>query len=55
MIDKLQSMKKEIKYDNLHGVIGYQPQKNGIDPELTVHQHLILFAKISGIERDRID
>lgn len=42
-------------YKKLHGVVGYQPQQNSIDEELSVLQHLNLFAKLGGIESEHIE
>lgn len=34
---------------NLHGLIGYQPQQDTIDPELSVWDHLTYFANLAGV------
>jgi len=40
--------------NRLHGIVGYQPQRNSIDDDLTVLQHLTLFSRLAGISnRDR--
>ena len=33
----------------MHGFIGYQPQRETIDPELTVWDHLSYFANLAGV------
>ena len=35
----------------MHGLVGYQPHSNSIDADLTVLQHLNLFAKLVGVPR----
>lgn len=46
------SQEGRIKFHNLHGVVGYQPQRDSIDDELSVIQHLKLFSKLAGISRE---
>lgn len=41
-------------YSRLHGIVGFQPENNAVDDDLTVKQHLTIFAKLAGIpEHDR--
>ena len=35
----------------MHGIVGYQPQRNAIDPELSVSQHIRLFAALAGLDK----
>lgn len=39
----------------MHGLIGYQPQKNNIDVDQTVKEHLALFANLAGVCNSVID
>lgn len=39
----------------LHGIIGYMPQNDNIDVDLTVSQHLTHFAKLVGIDEAQIE
>lgn len=39
----------------IHGIIGLQPVKNAVDDDLTVLQHLKIFAKISGLPLENLD
>ena len=41
----------KIDFKNLHGIVGYQPQRDSIDDDLTVMQHLKLFSKLAGINK----
>ena len=41
----------KIDFKNLHGIVGYQPQRDSIDDGLSVIQHLKLFSKLAGIRR----
>jgi|Transcript_27850 ABC-type multidrug transport system ATPase subunit len=42
-------------YTKLHGIIGFQPQYDAVDENLTVHQHLTIFAGIAGIPRSECE
>ena len=43
------------KFDKMHGLVGYCPQFNCIDPSLTVTTTLTYYAKIAGIRSDEIE
>ena len=42
------------RFNKMHGLVGYCPQFDCIDPSLTVVTTLNYFAKISGIKSDEI-
>ena len=39
----------------LHGVLGYCPQTNTFDQSLTVKKHLMLYARLVGIESNSLE
>ena len=40
------------EYKKIHGLIGLQPISTSIDADLTVLQHMYIFARIAGIPKE---